>query len=142
MAETTNQLIIDLAKLVQWPFVIVVIAWIFKSPLSNVLTSLLRLELKGPGFAGKMEAAEQGQAAANNPSIEKLEKPSEPSLPVASPNPVVARLENEMRNELKGINLEQRAERLLRFSAEMRLRAGHEFIYNRIFGSQSLLQNS
>jgi hypothetical protein len=116
------------------------LAWIFKSPLSKVVAALLKLEVKAPGgFEAKVEAAEQRQVATNNPSIEKLEAPSQPSQSLASPNIVIANIENGLRNELnKTSNPQQREDRLLRSLAEVSLRAGHEFIYNRIFGSQIL----
>ena len=68
-------------------------------------------------------------------SVEKPKGP-EPSPPVPSERPAVARLENELRNELQAVDSQQREGRLIRVLAETRLRAGHEFIYNRIFGSQ------
>jgi hypothetical protein len=166
VGETTSQFIIDLVKLVKWPVIIVFLPWIFRQALSNVLTSLSSREfwLDAYGVKAKVGSgsaeAEQQQVAKNpfqpeggepilelEPShqlaIEKPEKPSERlslPMPMASPSQAVARLEKEMRNEVKtlnsALNSEQKEDRLIRVLAETRLRAGHEFIYNCIFGSQ------
>ena len=158
MAETTyiewGKATIEFIRVVAWPSAVVSLALIFKSPLTKFLTSLRGLELEGGGFKAKVDAAEaEQQQGAKNPfgpesseSILELdasrqlsdEKPKKPeSSPVmASPRPAVARLENETRNELRAVDSQQREERLIRALAEIRLRAGHEFIYNRIFGSQ------
>ena len=144
----------EFVRVVAWPSAVVSLALIFKSPLTKFLTSLRGLELEGGGFKAKVDAAEvEQQQAAKNPFVPEsgefileldagrqlsVEKPkgSEPSPPAPSERPAVARLENELRNELQAVDSQQREERLIRVLAETRLRAGHEFIYNRIFGSQ------
>lgn len=132
---------VDLVRVAVWPFAVVFLALKFKSPLFEILASLQaslqradKAELTGPGGWGAKW--EQREAAANNPSLGRLEKLSEPPQLVASHRPAVTRLENEMRLQLKAFDPEKREDLLLRAVAETRLRAGHEFIYNRIFGSQ------
>jgi hypothetical protein len=55
VAETTNLGIeiakagVDLIKAVVWPAAVVFLAWIFKSPLSDLLAALRELQVKGPG---------------------------------------------------------------------------------------------
>jgi hypothetical protein len=126
---------IDLVKVAAWPGVVVFLAWKFGSELSGVLSSLLsrKFEVEGPGFKAKVDAAEQQQQGAENPAIKKL-----PETPLLGPSsrPAVARIENEMRAELKAVEPEKWSEVLLRDLAQARLERGHEYIYNRIFGSQ------
>jgi hypothetical protein len=93
------------------------------------------MRIKGfelPGQA-KIDLAEQQQGAAENPAAEKLPKP--PTLD-PSPRAAVANVEARLGEDLKKIEEEKRQATLLRALAATRVEAGHEFTYNRIFGSQ------
>ena len=85
------------------------------------------------GVKAKFDAAEQQQAAAENPASEKLIE-----TPVLDPIPRVAAnlIETRLRNDLNAVEPEKREAVLLRALTFSRLEAGHEFTYNRIFGSQ------
>jgi hypothetical protein len=92
-------------------------------------------ELEGFGLKAKIDAAEQQQSAAENPATEK--QPTSTALE-PSPRATVNIIEKEVRDTLTRIEAGKREAVLVRRLAETRLIAGHEFTYNRIFGSQIL----
>lgn len=129
--------VVEVVKATAWPIALLIIALTFRSGLLSALPSLFRrkFELEGLGFKAKIDAAEQQQAGGENPASEKL-----PETPALDPSPRVAVniIETRVRGELSGIEAGKREPVLLRALAQSRLEAGHEFTYNRIFGSQIL----
>lgn len=128
---------VELVKAVAWPMAFGIVALSFKPGLLNALPVIFRgkkLEFEGLGFKAKIDAAEQ-QAAAENPATEKL--PQAPALD-PSPRPAANIMEAQLRQELNAFEAGIREPILVRALALSRLEAGHEFMYNRIFGSQIL----
>ncbi|RWX30664.1 hypothetical protein EHI47_14535 [Rhizobium leguminosarum] len=86
-----------------------------------------------------IEVAEQ-QGSSNNPASANL--PAEPGAAMPGsqlpppPRVAIQLIEDELRSDLEKIPQEARVPMLLRALADTRIRAGHEFVYNRIFGSQ------
>jgi hypothetical protein len=93
----------------------------------------MELELPG-GFKAKIDAAEQQQG--DNPAALKLEVQKHMLEP--SPRAAVNIIEARIRLEAENVDTEKKEALLLRALAQSRLQAGHEFTYNRIFGSQIL----
>jgi hypothetical protein len=128
---------VDLARVAAWPSAVVFLALKFKPELLSAVPSLFRrkVEVEALGVRASIDAAvaEQQQAVAENPAEEKL---SQTSSLDPSPRPAVTRIENEMRNELQAIDPGKKEAVLLRYLAQARLDRGHEYNYNRIFGSQ------
>jgi len=108
-----------------------------------------RAALKTPMGEAAIEVVEQ-QASSNNPATTGL--PTEateggPNIPatataestMAPPQRAAVHIvENELRLHVDLLSQDERVPILLRALAETRVRAGHEFVYNRIFGSQIL----
>jgi hypothetical protein len=127
---------VDLVRVAAWPSVVVVLAPKFEPELRNVLSSLLRREVKVEALgviSASIGTAVAEQAAAENPAADKL---SQTSSLDPSPRPAVNRIENDMRGQLKAIDPGKREAVLLRTLSETKVIQGHEYIYNRIFGSQ------
>jgi hypothetical protein len=118
-----------------WPIAVVIVAAMFKCELVSALTSLpgRGFKLEGWGFKAELNGDEQKQAGAESPVNEKI-----PTHPILTPNPrtAVNTIEANLRRELNEIEDDKREPALLRALALTRLEAGHEFTYNRIFGSQ------
>jgi hypothetical protein len=125
----------ELVTPLAWPIAVVIVCLKFKAVLLDAAPSLFRrkVEFEGFGVKAKIEAAEQQQATAENPATEKLLRT--PALD-PSPRPAVNIVEKALRDELKDIETEKREPHLVRSLALTRLERGHEFTYNRIFGSQ------
>jgi hypothetical protein len=119
-----------------WPVAAVFIALAYKPELLKALPDFLRRKLKVEGFGIKAEidAAEQ-QKAAENPADEKL--PEKQALD-PSPRLAVNLVEARLHSDLLVIDPAKREAVLVRALADARLSGGHEFTYNRIFGSQIL----
>ncbi len=123
---------------IAWPIAFVILGVIFKADFRSFLTSLGKRgwSFKAPGgFEATVAEAEQQQLASDNPAAEKL--PEKPTLD-PSPRPAVNIIEARIRDELKSFESEKKEAVLLRALAQSRLESGHEFTYNRIFGSQIL----
>jgi hypothetical protein len=118
-----------------WPIVTVIVTLLLKGEIFTFLRSILQrnfeFELPG-GFKGKVDAAEQQKSADQNPASKELTV----AAPAPSQNPALNRIVTELQNALNTIDKQVRETTLVRALAEVRLRAGHEFVYNRIFGSQ------
>ncbi len=127
--------IVEFVKAAAWPMAFVIVALSFKPGLLAALPSLSRrkIEVEGLGFKAKIDATEQQQAATANPATENL--PKTPALD-PSPRSAVNIIETKLNQELKGFEAEKHEAILVRALAHSRLEAGHEFAYNRIFGSQ------
>jgi len=128
---------VELAKAMAWPIAVVIVSLIFKPGLRDFLRSFTarKIEVEGFGVKARIDAAEQQKGAAENPATEKL-----PQAPALDPSPRLAVniIETRLREELNGFEAGKREPVLVRALAHSRLEAGHEFTYNRIFGSQIL----
>jgi hypothetical protein len=129
--------IVELAKALAWPIAAVIIVLGLKVELRSFLPPFLRrkmeIELPG-GFKAKIDVAEQQQG--DNPTSIALDV-QKPTLD-PSPSPAVNIIEARIRRESENIDAAKKEAILLRALAQSRLQAGHEFTYNRIFGSQIL----
>jgi hypothetical protein len=118
-----------------WPIVTVIVTLLLKGEIFTFLRTILQrnfeFELPG-GFKGKVDAAEQQKSADQNPAAKELTE----AAPNPSQSPALNRIVTELQNALTKIDKQARETTLVRALAETRLRAGHEFLYNRIFGSQ------
>lgn len=129
--------LVELAKAVAWPIAAVTMVLSFRVELRSFLPPFLRrkmeIELPG-GFKAKIDVAEQQQG--DNPSALALEVQKSTLDP--SPSPAVNIIEERIRREAETVEATKREALFLRLLAQSRLQAGHEFTYNRIFGSQIL----
>lgn len=124
----------ELASAVAWPIAAVVIAHAFKANFIDLIPAILKRkwEFEVPGwFKAKIDAAEQQQG--KNPTGEKL---AEKAVMEPSPRVAVDLIEKILLAEIESIEESKKEAVLLRSLALTRLEAGHEFCYNRIFGSQ------
>lgn len=128
-------LFVELVKAVAWPIVVVIVALGFKPNLIATFPALLRRKLafKVAGFEATIDAAEQLQASAENPATEKLPQRAELD---PSPRLAVNLIETRLRSDVEAVDATRKEAILLRALAISRLEGSHEFIYNRIFGSQ------
>ena len=120
-----------------WPIVTVIVTLLLKGEIFTFLRSILQrnfeFELPG-GFKGKVDSAEQQKSADQNPAAKELTV----AAPGPSQSPALNQIVSELQNALNAIDKPAREAALIGALAEARLRAGHEFVYNRIFGSQIL----
>jgi hypothetical protein len=127
----------ELLKAMAWPIAFGFIIWMLRPGLLAVLPSHFgrRIQVEGFGVKATVDAAEaeQQQAATANPVNEKL---TETPAPAPSDRAAINLIEVRLRDELKRIDPGQKEAVLLRTLAQARLEGAHEFIYNRIFGSQ------
>jgi len=130
----------EVLKAIAWPLAAVIIATIIAPKLKGLIDSLASrdVELKGPGFEARMSAVKQQEGGDNPASGNALagEQTDMAPAPSASPRQAVALIEGNIRNELGSVDPTKKEQILIRALAESRLQAGHEFTYNRIFGSQ------
>ena len=129
---------VELMRAIAWPIVaLVIFSSLWKKGTSEELIAFIRrriaLELPG-GFKATIDAATE-QKAIDNPAQEQL--PVAPAMD-PSPRPGVNSMEKRLREDVMTIEEPKRIPVLLRALAQSRLDAGHEFTYNRIFGSQIL----
>ena len=124
--------LVEIAKAVAWPLTVVFAVWWGKPQIVTFFDAIRqrKVEVEAWGFKAKIGAAEQQQATKENPVSQKLAA-LEPSTRQA-----VNAIESTLRTLVEAIAANEREARLLRALAETRLQAGHEFTYNRIFGSQ------
>lgn len=127
--------LVELAKAVSWPLVTLVVATIYKSELRRLIVDLLRrkIEFTGFGVTAKLDANEQNLTSAANPASQALPSDIAPTLSV---NPASALIEEKLYNDLSKLEESVKVPLLVQALAGARLAAGHEFTYNRIFGSQ------
>ena len=127
----------EILRAIAWPIAFGFVFWILRPGLLKVLPSLAgrKVEVEGLGFKATFDAAEaeQQQAVTDNPASEKL--PAAPPLPIIE-RPALNRMETQFRDDLKQIAPDKREAVLLRGLVLARLDGLHEFMYNRIFGSQ------
>lgn len=141
------QFIVGFAKAVAWPSTIIFLALRFRTVWTTVLTGLFsNLAVKRfKGFGVEVEAVERQEAGKAIVGVGKLEAGSStvavpptaasPALPDVG-SPVLQTIVGNLRSQLANYPDDQKQDVLLRAVAVSQLRAGHEFIYNRIFGSQ------
>lgn len=131
-------LFVELAKAIAWPCVIFFLGrQIVKTVnITGAISRLIsgKLELPG-GVKAEMAFAEQRQESPTTKGI------NEQSIQLPTPSPAIHEIEERLKGELKKHEGEMPQGRskedvLLRALAISNLRAGHEFTYNRIFGSQ------
>src|SRR5208283_51446 len=127
----------EILRGIAWPISFGFVFWILRPGLLKVLPSLAdrKVEVEGLGFKATIDAseAEQQQAVTDNPASEKL--PAAVPLP-SNERPALNRMEMRLRDDLKHIDPDKRENVLLQSLARTRLDGVHEFMYNRIFGSQ------
>jgi hypothetical protein len=130
-------LLVHLFRILAWPVLIGLVVWYLQDGISKLLQSFSArtLKIKAPGgFEASVDAPiNQGGDAGTKITGAPITAaaPLEPA-----PRAAVMHLEEELRQQLAGIDPAEQNARLFRELAETRLRAGHEAIYNRIFGSQ------
>jgi hypothetical protein len=136
--ELINQwlwFVVNLAKVIAWPVAVVVATWWLRPLIAPLMRSLAlrKVDVDAFGFKAKMDAVEQQQQEAHT-SLPTVEVQTD--LPPA--RPVVLSVEQKIRNHLSAsqVDAQKQIVYLVRALAEMHLRAGAEFTYNRIFGSQ------
>jgi hypothetical protein len=127
---------VEFSKAVAWPIAVAIMAWPLKKLLAEVLRFPNReVNVEGFGVKAKIGPAEQQRSTEENPA--KPETPVALPPPLPEPSVAVKVLEDSMRANLPSNQTpSQQNEYLLRLLADTRIRAGHEFVYNRIFGSQ------
>jgi hypothetical protein len=115
-----------------WPITTVILALLLKGKTFTLLGSIVQrnLEFELPGFKAKVYAEQQTSAEpAKELTVAAL---------ASSQSPALNRIVTELQNSLDTIDNQAREATLVRALGEARLRAGHEFVYNRIFGSRIL----
>jgi hypothetical protein len=127
----------ELLKVVAWPCAVVLVVWWLRAAIRQFLESIagrkMQVQLPG-GIAATIEAAEQQQVVAENPISERISE--EPTVFAPSPRPALNLMESALRTQLNQVDRNNREAVLLRALSTARLDGGHEFTYNRIFGSQ------
>lgn len=140
--ETINQFlwaVVTVIRSIAWPLVVGFLGWFNRAAIGRVVESLAErvLTVKAPGFEATVGATNKQEG---NPGKSLIEAPiASPALP--PPSAAIAQLEQELRNQLVG-DVNQQNAALLRALAETRMTGGHEWIYNRIYGSQIIALRS
>jgi hypothetical protein len=112
---------VELVKAIAWPSAFVIVALSFKPLLVSVLRLFVprKIELEALGFKATIDAAEQQQSVAENPTTEKL--PAARTLDPSS-RLAVNILETRFRGELSNIEAERREPILVRALAHSPMR--------------------
>jgi len=129
-------LVVEMIKALAWPIVMGVSVW----RLTPLLASLLagrKVEVEAFGVKATVSAAERQQEASTNPATQNLPQAASTPPPIAG-RPALDMLEQRIRADLNAYPEDGREAILLRALATSRLVGAHEYIYNRIFGSQIL----
>jgi hypothetical protein len=126
---------VQLVKTLAWPVVAALAAWFWRPPIGELLKSFSKRKMAVEALGAKLslEAAEKQQTETGNPAIPV---PAVALLPEA--RAAVASIEREIQATLDAANVEPAQQRgqLIRALAEARVHGSHEWVYNRIFGSQ------
>ena len=124
-----------LKTILSWPVAAFAIAFLFKKTLPNALYNLFsrRVTLEGFGLKAEVDAQEQQRSGGENPVERKL--PTSQAI-APSNRKVINDMEAAIKIDLTNTDADKKEAVLIRALAETRLTAGHEFTYNRIFGSQ------
>jgi len=125
--------VVEIAKALAWPGAFSFFVWIGWPVLRDLIRSLVsrNIDIEAYGVKAKIAASEQQHANDRKPAIERNLTP----VP-SSPRPAVADIESTLRRQIATMQQDEAVTILVRNLAETRLQAGHEFVYNRIFGSQ------
>lgn len=131
--------IVELVQAVAWPVAVTLIAFWYRPAgpgLWNTLRELVGRDWKLAGYGVSVEA----RGASTRLQSETLEQPSLPASVVLEPSPFPALtvIETRVRKQVEDMLPERREPGLIRALAANQLMRGHEFVYNRIFGSQIL----
>lgn len=115
-----------------WPISAVIIVIILKYDINRLINLSIKrgFSFKFPWIEAKLEA-EQRNALDNPANYTALNK----MLPEIA-NDALRSIEERVASDAKLIDQAQRENTLIRAVAVHQLRAGHEFIYNRMYGSQ------
>lgn len=134
--EPINQwlwFVVQMAKIIAWPVAFgLVIFWI-RPYLPSIFSSFgrRRVEVEAFGVKARLDAVGQQNEPIANLAVVAPKSPIAPSTRAA-----VVTLESGLRAEIATVQTDAQNAILFRALAETHLRAGHESIYNRIFGSQ------
>ncbi len=129
-------LALELVKVIAWPVLILVLVFVLKPVLVALLVNR-NWEFKGFGIVATVRAIEQQQAT--TPDNPVTAAPIAPFVPQPAPDPnspALASMEQRIQELVAAIPPADRQAQLVRALAISRLLASHEFVYNRIFGSQ------
>ena len=129
-------LAVELSKALAWPMVAGIAAWRL-GPLLASLVGGRKVELEAFGVKATVSAAERQQGAADNPVAHGLQQTVTAPPPVVN-RPALDAMEQRIRTDLDAFQMNDRETVLVRALAISRLGGAHEYIYNRIFGSQIL----
>lgn len=126
---------VEIAKALAWPAAVTFSVWWTKPQIAAFFKAIQqqKVEVDAWGFKAKINAVDKQQAAQDNPAVAKTLETLQPS-----PRPAVNSIEAQLIKQLESIPANLTVATLQRALAETRLRAGHEYTYNRIFGSQIL----
>lgn len=137
-----------------WPGGILIAAWLARPLLIRLSEALAQLiatrdfRLKVGGVEASMAAIPQQAAAEDLPAPEVETNEGEtrtlstsPKIPVPSERPLVNAYILDLQQALSGYEEDSKLPTLIRWYADLRTTAVHEFIFNRIFGSQVALLN-
>lgn len=105
----------------------------FRASIAALFRRKFEVEAGPGGLRAKFDAEQQQVAAITEPP--KDERLSAKQA-LAPPRPAVAEVEQRLHAEIPAIDKENREPILVRALAETRVHLGHEWVYNRIFGSQ------
>lgn len=132
LAQALLNFAIEMTKALAWPFSIVVIT-IFCRPIIKAIPDIL----KRP-FSVKKGDIEISVAEAQQLKSSPAADISLPSVIPAPPQPAVKIIEDRITKELESYPQASRESILLRALSIQKVISGHEYTYNRIFGSQIL----
>lgn len=129
--------LVELIRALAWPIVVGIAAWKLTPLLASALGDR-RVEVEAFGVKATVSAAERQQGSgADNPAAQSLSQAGA-ALPPALNRPALGALEERIRADLNAYPQHDRENALVRALAVSRLVGAHEYIYNRIFGSQIL----
>lgn len=130
--------VVEIVKAIAWPIVVFLAVWRFRTEIIAFLSLIpkgKKFEVDMLGVKARIDVAEQQQSGQQNPAVEKIDITF--SLD-PSHRQAVNLIEQRLHAEIKALDSNKREAILVRALALSRMEAGHEFTYNRIFGSQIL----
>jgi hypothetical protein len=127
-------LFVEFVRAIAWPLAILIIVWRIRPALMTVLQGR-HVELQGFGIRAIVRALEQQQ---NTPAVESpVTKPPVAAQIAPLPDrPALQSLQQTIKGLVAQIPQQDREAALLRGLSIARRVSKHEFVYNRIFGSQ------
>lgn len=126
---------VQLIEALAWPLVAVFAIWNFKPGISQSIPDLLRrkFNIRVPGFEATVEAAEQQKVIGEKPTDIKL---TENGALAPHHSEAINLIEAHLNAEVSKIEETSKIPLLVRSLSIARLVGQHEFVYNRILGSQ------